>query len=285
MILHLSSITGTFPTRAKRRTRHQLRPAVEALEGRALLAPFAVGGDPSVHAADFRVTAFASGLNYPTGVVAEPDGSLLVVVNNPVTGGTNFYRHDRAGGSPGRFQRRRSGGRAADRARQRAPGSGFGDRAGGTLCDHHQQLRHDLLPPYRRDPGDPLTHSGSIQLAFPSGWWHTTFALAVRPAPGQPGDYNVFFNIGSQFNGIKKDAQGNILFDANGVAIPDPTVDTGAGERTALGDARRRRDLHGHAPRQRRHAGALWTDQDRDRPAERREHGDRPGDRRPPLRR
>src|SRR5262249_30307902 len=51
-----------------------------------------------------------------------------------------------------------------------------------------------------------------------------TYGLAARPAPGKPGDYNVFFNIGSQFNGIKKDANGNILFDANGVAIPDPTV-------------------------------------------------------------
>ena len=51
-----------------------------------------------------------------------------------------------------------------------------------------------------------------------------TYALAVRPAPGHPGDFNVFFNVGSQYNGIKKDAQGNILYDANGVAIPDPTI-------------------------------------------------------------
>ena len=31
------------------------------------LAPFTVGGDPSVNPADFRITTFVSGLNYPTG--------------------------------------------------------------------------------------------------------------------------------------------------------------------------------------------------------------------------
>ena len=80
-----------FPRKAERRTRTAIRPALEPLEGRALLAPFSVGGDPIVDPADFRVTAFASGLNFPTGVLAEPDGSLLVVVNNPPTGGTSFY--------------------------------------------------------------------------------------------------------------------------------------------------------------------------------------------------
>jgi hypothetical protein len=73
-------------------------------------------------------------------------------------------------------------------------------------------------------PSSPLSLSGTINFAFPSPWEHTTYGLAVRPAPGSPGDYNVFFNIGSQFNGIKKDANGNILYDANGVAIPDPTI-------------------------------------------------------------
>ena len=91
MIRHLVSRTGTIPDRARRRTRRRLRPALELLERKALLAPFVVGGDPIVDAADFRVTAFASGLNFPTGVLAEPDGSLLVVVNNPPAGGTNFY--------------------------------------------------------------------------------------------------------------------------------------------------------------------------------------------------
>src|SRR5262249_16049651 len=91
MMQHLISSVRSIINRAGRQPRVKLRPALERLEEKALLAPFVVGGDPVVDAADFRVTAFASGLNFPTGVVAEPDGSLLVVVNNPVAGSTSFY--------------------------------------------------------------------------------------------------------------------------------------------------------------------------------------------------
>ena len=54
--------------------------------------PFAVGGDPSVNPADFRVTTFASGLNYPKAMTTLSDGSLLVAVNNPTAGATSFYQ-------------------------------------------------------------------------------------------------------------------------------------------------------------------------------------------------
>ena len=65
----------------------------ERLEDRRLLTggpPFSVGGDPSVNPADFRITTFASGLNYPAGMLALPDGSLLVGVSNPV-GGSSYF--------------------------------------------------------------------------------------------------------------------------------------------------------------------------------------------------
>src|SRR5262249_16947680 len=88
---HLEWISGRFARRARLRARARLRPAVEPLEGKALLAPFVVGGDPVVNAANFRVTTFASGLNFPTGVLAEPDGSLLLVGINPTAGSTSFY--------------------------------------------------------------------------------------------------------------------------------------------------------------------------------------------------
>ena len=42
------------------------RPTFDCLEDRLVLtAPFAIGGDPIVHPADFRITTFAQGLNYP----------------------------------------------------------------------------------------------------------------------------------------------------------------------------------------------------------------------------
>ena len=86
-----------IPGRRKARTsstgraRHRSsRLAFESLEDRALLAPFTVGGDPSVNPADFRITTFVSGLNYPGGMLTLSDGSLLVGVSNPV-GGTSYF--------------------------------------------------------------------------------------------------------------------------------------------------------------------------------------------------
>ena len=70
-------------TGSRRRSR---RLVLEPLESRTLLTgdpPFSVGGDPIVNPADFRVTTFASGLNYPHGMMTLSDGSLLVAVNNP----------------------------------------------------------------------------------------------------------------------------------------------------------------------------------------------------------
>src|SRR6516165_97721 len=76
----------------RRRTRNR-GVVLERLEPRFLLTinPPAVGGDPSVNPADFRVTVYATGLDYPTGVLAEPDGSLLVVLNQPTSGHSDFY--------------------------------------------------------------------------------------------------------------------------------------------------------------------------------------------------
>jgi hypothetical protein len=187
--------------------------------------PPAVGGDPSVNPLDFRVTVFAQGLNYPTGVTTASDGSLLVVTNTPLSGYVDFYdstaqvvrlvdaNHD--GAADGPPQVLYDGLPGAASAITRAGNYVIVTSSGGTISF----LRTGATP------SDPLTLAGSINLAFPSPWEHPTFGLAERPTPGQPGSYDVFFNIGSQYNGIKRDAQGNILFDQNGVAIPDPTID------------------------------------------------------------
>lgn len=197
------------------------------MESRCLLSlmPPAVGGDPSVDPADFRVTVFAQGLDYPTGVATAADGSLLVVTNRPNNGGANFYDSTSRvvrlvdangdGVADGVPQVLASGLPGASSALVRAGNYVIVTSSDGTISF----LKAGVTP------AAPLTRAGSIALDFPTGWWHLTYALASRPTPGLPGAYDVFFNIGSQYNGIKRDAQGNILFDGNGVAIPDPTTD------------------------------------------------------------
>src|SRR5205823_5742406 len=73
---------------------------------------------------------------------------------------------------------------------------------------------------------------GSIRFSFPLdatgiGWDHTTYALAVRPTPGSStGDFDVFFNVGSQYNGVLNDpTTGMVILDNHGNAVLQPTVD------------------------------------------------------------
>src|SRR5438270_11734280 len=84
------------PERSRPRTSSRRRPrrlVVEPLEERTLLTspPFSVGGDPIVNPADFRITTFASGLNYPHAMARLSDGSLLVGLSNPLPGFTDYF--------------------------------------------------------------------------------------------------------------------------------------------------------------------------------------------------
>ena len=183
--------------RRPRRWPPSRRWAVESLEGRTLLdgsAPFAVGGDPIVRPADFRVTTFASGLNYPKGLMSLSDGSLLVAVNNPVPGSTSFYNST---GELLRFTDTNGDG-VAD-----APGQVLYDGLPGSVTAIHQAGEFLLATSGQQisvlrvgaTPSSPLTPVGSINFAFPTPWEHTTYASVVRPTPGHPGEFDFIFNI------------------------------------------------------------------------------------------
>jgi hypothetical protein len=57
-----------------------------------------------------------------------------------------------------------------------------------------------LLP--GANPGDSMTSVGSIHLSYPGNgsWYHPTLGFAARPTPSSPGDYDLVFNVGSEFN-------------------------------------------------------------------------------------
>src|SRR2546421_9247751 len=60
-----------------------LLAAVLSLVADPAAAQFTIGGDPRVNPNDFRITTFATGLNFPNGLVRLSDGSILVATSNP----------------------------------------------------------------------------------------------------------------------------------------------------------------------------------------------------------
>ena len=203
--------------------------AFESLEDRALLAPFTVGGDPSVNPADFRVTTFVSGLNYPHGMTTLSDGSLLVGVSNPV-GGASYFN---SSGELLRFTDTNGDGVADNSAGQVLYNGLPGEvtavhQAGEFILATSSQSGSERISFLRTgaNPGDPLTLVGSINFGFTSFWEHTTFASVVRPTPGHLGEYDVIFNIGSEYNGVVIGSNGSVVLDNNGNPTYQPTTDT-----------------------------------------------------------
>jgi hypothetical protein len=220
---------------------------LEPLEDRRLLSggpPFSVGGDPSVNPADFRITTFASGLNYPDGMLVLSDGSLLVGVSN--LEGSSTYAN--SGGELLRFTDSTGTGVADNPAGEvmynGLPGELTGlSQAGEFILATSAEGGYERISVLRTgaSPSDPLTLVGSIDFTFASGWWHTTFANAVWPIPGQSGAYEVFFNIGSENNGVERDSNGNVILDANGnptyQLTTDPVTAGGLLDATLVGDS------------------------------------------------
>jgi hypothetical protein len=82
----------------------------------------------------------------------------------------------------------------------------------------------------------PTSYSyvGTEDLAFPSNWEHTSYAMAVEPTPGgSPGSYDLYFNVGSAADNTTTPASSTVgasgLFSAtlHGDSIYRVTVNTG----------------------------------------------------------
>lgn len=164
----------------------------------AMAQPFTVQG-PGVNPNDFRVTTFASGLSFPMGMAELSDGSLLVtVVQN-----ASFF----SGTNPGRIIRLTD-----------TNYNGIADTAGAIVYNNLPPALTSLRvagnlvfvtgPPspiqvlrLGATPASPLTLAGRLILTYPSGWsQHQHSELGVRQTPGFTNRYDLFFQIGSEYN-------------------------------------------------------------------------------------
>ena len=220
---------GTVQERGNRREDADTDLPYNLLEDRTLLngSPFAVGGDPSVNPADFRVTTFASGLNYPKGLMTLADGSIVVSGDNSVPGHTSFYNST---GELLRFTDTNADG-IADGAGQvlynenGLPGQitaihQAGEFILGTSAQSGQ--RRDLCPPDGFSTGRPA-HAGrepQAHVSHPVGTHD--IRLGRPPMPGQPGDFDVIFNVVCFTTGSSSAATGTSCSTPTGTRRSSP---------------------------------------------------------------
>ena len=217
----------------------------------AFAAAPAVTLPAGVNPADLRVTTFASGLNFPTGMQPLSDASILVATSNNPTGTGSFYASST--GSLLRFTDANHDGVADGAPLDLAPtdqplGGAITSirRAGDRLFVNHavepNSYRISVLRAGAGGPTSKYTTLGQINLTYPTATWtHQTYALAVRPTPGGGSNaYDLLFNVGSKTNAAdtstSEPATASGLFSASLVAdsIHKVTVTDNGGSNVAF---------------------------------------------------
>ena len=166
----------------------------------AQTVPFTIEG-PGIDPADFEVTVFASGLNFPVGMTELSDGSIMVATSN----GNSFFGSNR--GSLTRLADTDGDGEAdvTEVIENNVPGGKLTSvRRAGDLMAVVGQGKDPPITLYRTGatPSDSLTSLGSLSFNYPSGGWlHPHSALALRERPGGAvGEYERYFQLGSDTN-------------------------------------------------------------------------------------
>ena len=162
---------------------------------RAAAAPFNVQG-PGVNPNDFRITTFASGLDFPLGMARLSDGSLLVAVSQ----GTSLFNST---GRLLRFVDANEDGIADGPGTvlySNLPGSQSAVCVAGDLILVTGQTKPMTVLRTGASPASPLTFVGRIGIAYPGSWFHPNSALGLRKTPGQTNSYDLLFQLGSDSN-------------------------------------------------------------------------------------
>ena len=163
--------------------------------GTAFAQPFTVQG-PGVNPNDFRITTFASGLDFPLGMAKLSDGSLLVAISQ----GANFFSST---GSLVRLVDTNLDGHADGPGTvlyTNLPGKQSALRVAGNLVFVTGQTKPITVLRLGASPGDPLTYVGRIIFNYPPSWEHPNSALGIRKTPGQTNSYDLLFQVGSDNN-------------------------------------------------------------------------------------
>jgi len=146
-------------------------------------AQFTIGGDPRVNPADFRITTFATGLNYPNGLARLSDGSILVATNNPNGSGMFFV----SSGALLRFTDTNDDG-IADGPGQVMYSDPVGVWTGLAVTGNmvfvisaKDNANRIIVLKMNNGPASPYTFVGTLNFTFPAGWEHKAYVPSRCP--------------------------------------------------------------------------------------------------------
>jgi glucose/arabinose dehydrogenase len=186
-----------------------------------------LGIDPTLQN-QFRVTEFATGLDFPTGLVKLTDGSLLV----GTTQGRNFFDANSTGQLV-RLQDTNGDGVAEKTilydgaiAGNKLPGGISGIRAvNDYLFVTTFGTGHDRISVFQQGAdlsANSLTFKGSLDFTFPVNRYQATSSLAVRQTQAQ--QFELFFNLGASVNNLATPSGSISISGQNGIALPTTTL-------------------------------------------------------------
>lgn len=193
----------------------------------ALASPIVPQPARAIDQARFTVTAFASGLWFPTSMAQLPDGSLLVAESVPLSQlSPSFFN------STGRLVRLID----TDRdGRADGPPVVLADGLPGSVTSVVRQgdvvavtSTTSLTPAitlWRTGPTatTPFTPLGRLDFGFPANFEHTTSALAIRPSG--TGALELYFNVGAKGNEAATPLTDSVsLTAAGGVSMAPATL-------------------------------------------------------------
>ncbi|MFM7235608.1 MAG: Calx-beta domain-containing protein, partial [Cyanobium sp.] len=196
--------------------------------------------------ARFDVSRFASGLGFPSSMVAWGDNSILAAT----TLGDSNARNSPYGSSPSQLVLLTDSDLDGTSDRQQIlatlPGFVTSLRTAGNLIFALSTARPG--PPtitiFRRGPSptDQLVQSGVLSINFPAAFFkgdsiHTSYALAARPDPKDPNIIELYFNIGTNNENKSTDPSIKIGLSASeAVNFPGGTMPAESIQRVLIRD-------------------------------------------------
>jgi glucose/arabinose dehydrogenase len=158
--------------------------------------PFTIQG-PGVNTNNFRITTFATGLDYLLGMAMLSDGSLLVAVSH----GANYFSST---GAVVRLTDTNNDGIAdgpGTAVYTNLPGSQSALRVAGNLVLVTGLGQPITILRLGATPTNSLTLVGQIIFKYPDpAWEHENSGLGIRKTLGQTNSYDLVFQLGSESN-------------------------------------------------------------------------------------